>query len=491
MRKQPNVLLIILDATRADHLSCYGYSRNTSPFLDGVAERGVLYRQAVSVSPWTLPSIASIFTGRFPSSHGTDVPNPYLSQDQETLAEFLKACGYQTFAVADGSWVSAHTRFHRGFDAFRKLWQLFQDPAEIAAVRTVARYGEGSFKARQLWRCLRAGNPLLNAVNSFYGMYLYKRFDYGAKRINRFTKEWLDETRTPERPSFIYLHYMEPHLKYAPPKEFRRCYLEDDDGDARVGAVNQDAWDYICGKTPMSDDDFRILTALYDAEIRYQDRRIQELWKVLENRIDLDDTLVIITADHGENLGDHGLMDHQYCLYDSLLRVPLIVKYPRGEFDGVVVEDQVQSIDIFRTIADRIDPDGEMQHLEGKSFLPSDTSSERIAFAEYLSPQPSAAVLRKRYPGFDAARNDRRLKALRDGRFKYIVASTGEQELYDVVKDPGEVNDLANSEPQRCGEMRERLFRTLPAFEQECTAPAEMEKRLRRRLEALGYLSRT
>ena len=224
MKSLPNIILIIMDATRYDHLSCYGYHRETSPFIDSIAENGVIYKQAISPSPWTLPSIASIFTGMFPSRHGTDRPNPYLSGNYTTLAEALRNSGYETAAIADGSWISSLTAFNRGFNHFYKLWQYFQDSSEIASYRTVKSYSEDGFNLKHLIGALRNGNIAKNIINGLYGKYLYKYRDYGAKKINNLIFNWIKEYYDKEKPLFIYLHYIEAHLNYRPPKSFRYLF---------------------------------------------------------------------------------------------------------------------------------------------------------------------------------------------------------------------------------------------------------------------------
>lgn len=475
-----------MDATRVDHLSLYGYSKQTSPFIDSFGEKAVVYKQAISPSSWTFPSMASLFTGMFPSRHNTDRHNPYLRGDFKTLAEVLTDNGYETIAITDGSWISPLTNFNRGFKYFLKLWQFFQDSSNIASYRTVKTFNENGFTVKNLINILKKGNFVKNIINSIYGKYLYKKFDYGAEKINRLTTSWLKNIYTREKPLFLYTHYMEAHLEYKPPKNYKNLFLKKGDNPSKV---NQNAWDYICQKVNMDEEDFRILRALYDAEIRYQDSRIRELYEYLGNFIDIDNTLFLITADHGENLGEHGLMDHQYCVYDTLIHVPLIIKFPKGEFEGITVDSQVQTFNIFYTVLERIgiNPE-ELNQLDADSLIPSNTKKDKLAFAEYLYPQPKAEIIRTRYPSFDYKKIDRKLKCIRTMSHKYILSSAGEEELYNIIDDPQETINIAHNYPNLCGQLKEILIKTIKSFDTASIDEKEIDKEMKKRLESLGYI---
>ena len=486
MKDLPNIILVIMDATRYDHLSCYGYHRNTSPFIDSIAENSVLYKQAISLAPWTLPSIASLFTGMFPSKHKTDRPNPYLTGDFATLAELLRDNGYESIAITDGSWISAYTNFNRGFNHFIELWQLFQDSSNVASYRMVKSYSEEGFALGHLVKTLRNGNFVKNTINAFYGRYLYKRYDYGARRINKLVSKWIETQYNNEKPLFLYVHYMEPHLEYKPPRDYRDLFLEKGDNPSKV---NQNAWDYICQKVEMDEEDFRILKALYDAEIRYQDFRIKEMYENLDRRLDIDNTMFIITADHGENIGEHGLMDHQYSLHDTLIHVPLIIKFPKGEFEAVSVGEQVQTYDIFYSILERIGKNPkDYDQLDAESLIPPRTRKDRLTFSEYLHPQPKAEIIKVLYPNFDYKTIDRKLKSIRTGRNKYILVSNGKEELYDLVCDPAEERNIANQNPNLCAKLRSLLIENLGNFEKAIVEDLDINDEMRRRLEDLGYI---
>jgi len=243
----------------------------------------------------------------------------------------------------------------------------------------------------------------------------------------------------------------------------------------------------------MSEADFEILRALYDGEVSYVDARVGEIYALLRERGLLRNTFFVITSDHGENLGEHQLMDHAYCLYDTLLRVPLIVRGPTEFPAGERVLDQVQTLDLFPTILDLADiRDADLRaQVQGRPLFPA-SLRDRVAVAESLEPQPPVAVLRRRYPELDGSRFDRALRAVRTPRYKYIWASDGRDELYDLEADPGETRNLVSTEPETAAAMRAWLAEWVHSAG--AVAPGrglelELDTVTRRRLEELGYLS--
>jgi arylsulfatase A-like enzyme len=263
----------------------------------------------------------------------------------------------------------------------------------------------------------------------------------------------------------------------------------------RVEKVNQDPWRHLTGRVEMTREDFAILGGLYDGEVSYVDRRVGQLVDLLRDATLLDDTLLIVTSDHGENLGDHGLMSHAYCLYETLLRVPLILRWPEALAAGTRVTQQVQTVDIFPTVLEAagVQEPAAWAQVQGRSLAPAIVAAqpERLVFAEYLEPEPAVPALRRRYPGFDGARYDRALRCARTSRFKYIWASDGRDELYDLARDPQEECNLIAAESERAGELRTALDRWLASFAHASRAEqqGEIDDEIRKKLEDLGYLA--
>ncbi len=496
-RGRPNVVVILIDTLRADHLGCYGYARPTSPCIDAIAAGGVVYERAISPAAWTPPAHASLFTGAYPSRHGVERSRLVLSPALVPLPEALRRHGYRTYGVSSNYWLSRETRFDRGFDHFVESWQLVQARGVNPALfRQERRQGLGLDGVGERRGLARLGAAAVNGLYERATRALRRRFhawDDGAWRVNRVVRRWAREWSRSDEPFFAFIHYMEPHLRYAPPGRYRTLHAPAGVSRRRLGAVNQDPWRYLAGRAPMSEADFEILRALYDGEVSYVDARVGEIYGLLRQRGLLRNTFVVVTSDHGENLGEHQLMDHAYCLYDTLLRVPLIVSGPAEFPPGERVPDQVQTLDLFPTILDLADIRDEdlRAQAQGRPLFQA-SLQDRVAVAEYLEPQPPVAVLRQRYPDFDGSRFDRALRAVRTARHKYIWASDGRDELYDLEVDPGETRNLVSTEPETAAAMRAWLadwVRSAGAGVADRGLELELDTVTRRRLEELGYLS--
>ncbi|NOZ71994.1 MAG: sulfatase, partial [Chloroflexi bacterium] len=292
----PNILFLVLDCVRYDGLGCNGNPRAVSPAIDTLAAQGRRYTQAYAAAIWTLPSHASLFSGLHPRQHGVNVDQRFLDASIPTMAEVLQQQGYQTAAFSTNAWVGPHFGLDRGFEHFAALWRIFPSMG-----RRPFPWWEKALRKR-----------------------LLERRDKGAAKLNRYLQRWWQRQRDPQRPFFIFALYLDAHLPYHPPPGYAQHWLQ---GEAlrAARAANQDAWAYMAGEVEMTQADFAGLRALYDAEIQYVDDQVARLLEFLQKVGALEDTIVIITADHGENIGDHGLMDHQYCVYDTLAHVPLIV----------------------------------------------------------------------------------------------------------------------------------------------------------------------
>ena len=493
----PNIVLILVDTLRRDHLSCYGYGRRTSPSLDRLAQESTLYTRAISPGAWTVPSQASIFTGAYPSRHGIDRTHPYLDCGLTTLPEYLRAHGYRTFGISSNFWISTATQYDRGFDVFSQSWQLLQAQGNPALERQRRRdpgYAGPASPSSTAERVRLAVNRLESAF--------WRRccapvmaVDKGAGRVNRVVKRWIKRWTTLDRPFFAFIHYMEPHLPYRPPARFLRQYLDVRDA-ARARDVNQKPLKYIGKRVPMTGEDFELLGRLYDAEISYTDHCIGEVVDGLRASGLLDNTMLVFCSDHGENLGDHGLMDHMFSVHDSITTVPLIVRYP-GETQRGTEHALVQTLDIFPTVASlvgRTRTNGMEAVLAGQfqgGPLPPFGSGRQFAVTELLQVQPPIATLRRRYPGFDWGVFDRSLCALRTATHKYVQGSNGTEELYAIATDPRETTNQLAADHARAAEMRAQLNAWRDTFAPVVVTdsdPEELDGEIRRRLEDLGYI---
>jgi len=276
-----SVVLVVLDTVRADHCSAYGYGQPTTPRLDALAAEGLLFEQARTVAPWTLPSHASLFTGRRPSQHGCTWEHRWLLDRFDTMAETLGAAGMETFGATTNPNASSLYNLQQGFTTFVETWTRREQ---------------------------RRGLEDSAIANAEIG-------------------EWL-ERRDSRKPFFLFVNYADAHLPYAPlpPRDSR--YGEAGERAralARRGDLLQAT---LLGREQVGEGDRAGLATLYDGDLSTADARLGELLDLLERHDLVDDTLVIVTSDHGESLGEEGRVDHQLGLMEELLRVPLVVRFP-------------------------------------------------------------------------------------------------------------------------------------------------------------------
>ena len=418
---RPNVILIVIDTLRADHLSAYGYERKTSPNIDRLAAQGVLYEQSISASSWTLPAHASLFTGLYPRDHQTTSESWELDDSYDTLAELLRGSGYHTGGFSNNVWTDSHSNLTQGFDTFLQLWR--------------------DQKTRK--DGISADDPAT---------------DMQARRTNDEIFAWLDGLADKKRPFFVFINYFEPHLPYRPTQPFDDDFLPEGVDEGTVlrlrSFYSPREYGYILGVPWMKvkDREIEILASLYDGEIAYVDSIVGELVAGLRSRGLLDDTLLVITSDHGEHLGENRMLSHKLSVYEPLLHVPLILWNPERIPSGKRIETQVQAHDVFGTIL-RITGVRE----DFAPALPFENRTRDYTFAELAYPRIFLDVIKKKIPGWDSSAFARGLEVVRGQRYKLISGSDGSLELYDLLDDPLESRNLAESEPEVLQEMQRAL----------------------------------
>lgn len=437
----PDIVLVSLDTTRADHLSVYGYARETSPQLARFAADALLFTQARTTAGWTLPGHASMLTGQYPSRHGARLAGGWLAgqsidgrrhvafplaSHHTTVTERLRDRGYAT-----GAFVANFSYLYRDF-GLAQGFQRYEDAPGLL---------------------LRVTPNVVRFVQKFRPGFCLKPYRT-ARDINAAALAWLD--RTPrDRPAFLFLNYMEPHqpwLAEAPHDRWLRALP-----DWKALAVRDLYTHEVKAFTPAELD---FIVANYDGQIAAMDEAFGELLAGLAARGRYENALVIVTADHGELLGEHGQVGHMgRTLYEGLLHVPMIVKFPgasppRGRRDG-----PVQVLDVAPTILAAAGiplP----EDLQGQHLL----RVERPSFAE----EDINPFLVARY----GATYDRAMRVLVDGPWKLLTTSRGERLLFDLARDPGETTDLALQEPERVAHLAARLEEHLRTLLAAKTRPA-------------------
>ena len=444
-----NVALIVLDAVRADHVGCYGYERPTTPNLDAFAAAKTRYRTVVSPGVWTFPSMASMFTGLYPSQHGMNRANRSVAPELPLLAERLREAGYRTGGFSANPYVGRTYGFERGFEVFQEFWGMGMAGAGGEGGRSAVRGAlTGALNRSYQWLFPRVRGTLKRSqtLTRAYQRYLRRQVegrDKGATALTDAAVAWIGQARQDYHPFFLYAHIMEAHAPLAPPSAHLRRFA----GEAaieRARAVNQDAMAYMAGANPLGDEDLRALIDLYDASISYGDELLGRLLDALGDR---DDTVVLITADHGNCFGEHGILDHFFSVHEPLAAVPMAVSHP--EIASGVIDRPVGTIDIAPTILEAAGLS--TTRLAGVS-LAAETDPRACLVTEFLDPPLERF---NRFHRFDPAPFRRELRGLRRGHHKYIWGSDGRDELYDLRTDPRETANLVDAEPALLAELRQ------------------------------------
>lgn len=402
--KKPNVVLITIDSLRPDHMSSYGYPRQTSPFLDSLAARGCVFSNCHSVACWTAPSIASLFTSKYPRSHG--VLHGYaqareihgqeiLAPSFVTLAEVLKANGYATFGIAGTGHVTEQSGLTQGFDTFKGLWFPPCEAVHATALDLKKQLGKG-------------------------------------------------------KPYFLWIHYFTPHAPYYARKPWIDQYARHPDYVREFSNKPVEWLQEQLSRINESPDIRETIIDLYDAEVNFVDGFVKKLFtEVLPD----GNTLTIVTADHGEMLLEHGLMGHAKSLFEEEVRIPLIIVPPgAGKFTATAVAAPVCNLDFYPTILDMVGipiPAG----LQGQSLKPlldgNAPDSNRALFAE-----------------FDRVASP--LRSITRGGWKFVGSpddmKTGM--LFDLKSDQGETNDLIAADPEEAARMAQGLQQWMDANKQ-------------------------
>jgi arylsulfatase A-like enzyme len=426
----PNVVLYIIDTLRADHLGCYGYRKPTSPHIDAFAADATRFARVSAQSAWTKPSIASILTGLYPPVHGANSVSDVLSGEVTTLAEALGASGYVTAAFVTNSVLSREYGFDQGYDHFEYLKE------------------KGGREFHQL-----------------------------SDVVNQSVFSWLDDRPT-EKPFFVCVHTMDPHAPYTP----RSPYEEKFAGmvqDPRVGllrSVNALTWK---NRAP-TEGTARDLMALYDGEIAFNDSQFGKFVDRLKALDLYESSVIVLVADHGEEFRDHGRWQHGFSLFQEMLHVPLVMRFPEGRGAGEVIRRRVAQVDIMPTVLEAagLTPSPVIQ---GKSLVSSICST-----GEEPAPVPVFSFIREQRWRDVAAITVLGQKLV---WYRNYDSPRPQVELYDLDDDPEEEHNLAKTRPILAGYLKSLLKEVDLSWAGK--APAErsvMSEEMEERLRALGYL---
>ncbi len=417
--ERPNVLLVSIDSLRRDHVSAYGYQNplrpdlSTMPAVDRLAAEGVLFLDAVSTTSWTLPAHVALLTGLPDRVHGVTGPEERLDPALDTLAELLRARGWATAGFFSGPNLHPAFGFGQGFDRYVNCSEIHvpldafstEDPDAIAPYHR----------------------------DSHSGLTSPRLFDESAA--------WIRERVGAGERFFAFVHWWDPHYDYAPAEEYRALF-----DPSYSGRATGENW--IHSREVWSQREMGHILSLYDAEIRYTDDHVARLLALLDELGVADDTLVVVTSDHGDEFYEHGKKGHQRTLYDESVRIPLVMRWPGHLPAGVRPQGQARIQDVLPTVADLCDVPAPA-YVAGRSLRPLWEDPEHPGFPQHLD--------------LDVAFRGFRLSGLRLSDRKVVWDhEAGEGLVFDLERDPGEgsprrFRDLDTAPLPAAAELRDAL----------------------------------
>jgi arylsulfatase A-like enzyme len=470
MNKQPNIIFLVLDTLRAERMSIYGYDRPTTPTLESLAEQSTTFDWAVAPAPWTVPSHASMFTGLYPTVHQTNQSYASLPQGIPTLAELLRDNGYETVAFCNNPLVGVlDNGLDRGFNQFFNYSGTFPDIPSFGDAGLLKRSQESITRMLQkvsvpIERQFgRSGLLLKLAMMPIFVPFWTRlgKFKGDTRKSLQDVADYLRYRHTtfPETPVFAFINMMETHLPYYPPRQALdrwAPYLRKD-REARefLQKFNTQSYRWVAPMIePFNELQETVLHDVYDAEIAYQDRQLRKVFRYLKRSGQLENTMVVITADHGESHGDHGFMGHAFVIYNELVRVPLMIHYPERFPAGQRVEHNVSTRRIFHTILEAVGIEQEeygctvgdlslTRTVEGPDKEPED----EVVVAEGYPPLNFINVMEMNNPeAIEPFRVRSMRRAIYDNGRKLMTVADRPDEFFDVYRDYREtVNLLDNS----------------------------------------------
>lgn len=440
---RPDVVLIVLDTVRRDHTGLQDDSGPSyTPQLDRLAETGLVFTQAQAPAPWTVPSHASLMTGLLPSAHGCTSMTPRFREDVPTLARKLSDAGYVTAAFYSNPWLT-----DRLSGMLRDFGEQHVAPFTDALGLDVSNHG-------------------------------------GPETVAAF-RTWL-QGRQGKEPFFVFINLLEAHVPYNPPRRYRQQHLQDLPPTDAVAV----RWvhEFNARLHDPEEVDWNRVRRLYAGDVYTADEYLGRITALLRQKGLLDDSVLIVTSDHGENLGEHDLMDHQFCVCETLLDVPLLVRAP-GRVAPARRDDPVMLTDVYATILDLVGLQDASPPAFSRSLLEGRLDPQRPTLAEYAGAPPTLLDFMKQLnPELDTGPLARAFVTARMGPLRLTVASDGTEWLHDLAADPGQLTDHAAAHPQAVSVLRSVLTDAGVTARVPVAAPTVFDEELREKLRALGYV---
>jgi arylsulfatase A-like enzyme len=513
---KPNIVFIVLDTLRRDRLSLYGNPRETSPELDAFAAGGTVFDRAIAPAQWTVPSHASMFTGLYPTTHQVSQAEGQLSGAYPALAEILQGTGYHTAAFCNNPLVGVlNNGLQRGFERFYNYasaapFRPKEEHRSRLMRQVLSRFR--SHIARPMGNQFAHSDTLFRlSLHPFWVPLWTRLINYKgntADSIDDLMAYWKAyQAGGAQKPVFAFLNLMGAHLPYNPPRDYldRVAPGLRDDRHAYgfMRRFNSEAARWASPTEPLlADWERQTLDHFYQAEIAHQDFHLGRLLAMLKTGGWLDNTMVVICADHGEGHGDHGFFGHGFVTYQELVHVPLVLHYPDHFPAGARIPTNISTRRLFHTVLhaagirpplDEADPNADVAHLTLEHVANAAPDAEGgLAFAEAIPPEIFLGVIQHRQPALvNRLLLNQVRRAAYQGDFKLAVVGERVEGLFDLTSDPAENSDSAGQHSQTTAEMKHKLAAFVTTAESrraEAALYAPVDEGVVDQLRALGYI---
>ncbi len=426
MNSLPHIVLVVMDSVAAGRCSLFGHRRDTTPGLRRLAEKAMVYEHCFASSSWTLPSHVSLFSGLYPSQHGCTTDNFLYPGNYYPLPEVLRSLGYHTVGISSNYLISRAANFHHGFDEFFEMDTLFTDERYWHTRQEVKEEKKNHSHTLQeiflilkkSWNKKYYSYPLYHLVDRIYrkfrGDVINKCYFASQRSIKIAKKIFRDKA---DQRIFLFFNFMQAHTNYNPPRSFRHLLSR------HAGEASRDE-------------------LLYEQEIAFLDHLLYDFYVFLERQGLAEETLLIITSDHGEGFREHACRGHVFCVYNEIIHIPLVVKYPASL--GLTGRDARVALlhDVYATVLEVVNAPLPLPESSVSLLGPP----RELALVENLDVATTVKYLKAR--GKPIEPHMQPCRAVIDAaRVKLIQWADGRRELYDLESDPCETTDLA-AEPR-------------------------------------------
>ncbi|MFT4947700.1 MAG: arylsulfatase A-like enzyme [Natronomonas sp.] len=460
MSDAPNIVWLTLDSVRYDHTTMSGYSRETTPEMQAIADQsdGVSFSSCFSHARSSHSSVPSILSGTYPSRHRTYFGNSrQFPQELPVVSELLSEAGYRTVALSNNGYASSLTGLDRGFDDFTLLGSSPGEILDSAGFANLLKYA-------------------VNIRRHSVGFSTDSHAHSAGYLMNELAKEELKST---DEPLFYYIHYNEPHRAYYPPLPYLDRYTDEIGMSGKEAAslameVHHNLIDIVANGCDLTDEEMDALIAMYDSEIAYTDQLVGKLFDVIEAH--LGETILVVTADHGELFGEDDMLAHKYSMHNGVLHVPMVIQGVQDISDGGII----QHTDVVRTLL-------EIAGAETETIQGVDLRTDRREYAISQSGESDLEPLLEANPEYDQSKFcTGEYSVIQNGEYKYIQRPD-DPRLYRL---PDEETNLIDTEPERAEKLDSQLDEWLETEGRPIGrgTEADVDEEMRSRLADLGYL---